>query len=281
MKNNNIVSNRIKKIIIKLLFILCFIIFFYCGIKIILWFKDNYNTKKNITETENNVKIVEDKGNNVEEVNPPKEEKVTKEYISDYYYYMSLPFMSVDLGELNKKNSDTVGWIRINGTDINYPVVQTSDNDYYINHAFDKSYNAAGWIFGDYRCNFDSFGRNTIIYGHNRLDNTLFGTLLNVTNPSFGTNKDNRVIQLSTKTKNTLWEIFTVYTVDKNVNYLLTYFEDENMYSKYLEEAKNRSAYNLGVNVDSNDRILTLSTCANDVNYRVVVQAKLIKITDK
>ena len=105
--------------------------------------------------------------------------------------------------------------------------------------------------------------------------------MLNVTNPSFGTNKDNRVIQLSTKTKNTLWEIFTVYTVDKNVNYLLTYFEDENMYSKYLEEAKNRSAYNLGVNVDSNDRILTLSTCANDVNYRVVVQAKLIKITDK
>ena len=194
---------------------------------------------------------------------------------------MSVPFLSVNFDELINKNNDTVAWIKVNGTDVNYPVVQTTDNSYYLTHAFDKSYNSSGWIFADYRCNMDEFRDNTIIYGHNRLNNTLFGTLLNATKKSWCDNKENRIINLSTKTKNTLWQIFSVYTIDKESKYLNVYFKDSNSYQSYLDTIKNRSTYDFGVPLTTKDKILTLSTCSNNTKYRVVIHAKLIKSTEK
>ena len=88
-------------------------------------------------------------------------------YPNDYWDYMNVPFMNVDFNELLKKNPDTVGWIKVEGTKVNYPVVQASDNNYYLSHAFNKTANQGGWIFADYRVNFKDFGKNTIIYGHN------------------------------------------------------------------------------------------------------------------
>ena len=70
---------------------------------------------------------------------------------------MSLPFLSVGFDELNAKNSDTVAWLKVAGTKVNYPVVQTNNNDYYLTHAFDKTVNEAGWLFADYRSNLDEF----------------------------------------------------------------------------------------------------------------------------
>ena len=70
--------------------------------------------------------------------------------------------------KLLKENQETVSWITVNGTNINYPVVQHSDNEYYLNHSFDGSENSAGWIFLDYRNNIENTEKNTIIYGHSR-----------------------------------------------------------------------------------------------------------------
>ena len=82
-------------------------------------------------------------------------------------------------------NSDVVGWIQVAGTNINYPIVQSNDNDFYLNHSFDKSINGAGWVFMDYRNNPSSFDKNTIIYAHSRVDGSMFHTLRNVVKESW------------------------------------------------------------------------------------------------
>ena len=167
--------------------------------------------------------------------------------------------------------------LRYHGTNVNYPVVQTTDNDYYLTHAFDKSKNSAGWIFADYRCNLQNFGRNTIIYGHNRRNTTMFGSLLNTLNSNWYENRDNTIIYLSTPKYNTMWQVFSIYTIDKEAKYLTTYFETDDDYISFLDTMKSRSIHEFNCEVDSKDSILTLSTCANNDDYRVVVQAKLIK----
>lgn len=85
--------------------------------------------------------------------------------------------INVDFNELKKFNSNTKGWIQVNGTNINYPFVQAKDNKFYLTHSFDKSYNSAGWVFLDYRNNINELSKNTIIYAHGRLDTTMFGSL--------------------------------------------------------------------------------------------------------
>ena len=106
--------------------------------------------------------------------------------------------LEVDFNELLRKNPDTVGWIEVKGTNINYPIVQTTDNSYYLNHAFDGSKNEAGWVFMDYRNDSVNFNQNTIIYAHSRLTGSMFGSLKKHLNSSWYTNKNNHIIRLST-----------------------------------------------------------------------------------
>ena len=90
--------------------------------------------------------------------------------------------INVDFQELKSTNNQTVGWIQVNGTNINYPFVQANDNKYYLTHSFDKSHNTSGWVFLDYRNNIQTLDKNTILYAHGRIDKTMFGTLKNILN---------------------------------------------------------------------------------------------------
>lgn len=263
------------------MFLACLFVFLFCGIKLYEWQKENQKSKILTEEVRDTVEIKEEQGEVVEQVNPPEEGKVDSTYINDYYTYMKMPFMSVNFDELKKKNEDTVGWIRVNGTDINYPIVQTQDNDYYLTHAFDHTSNSSGWIFADYRCSLENYRDNTIIYGHNRHNNTLFGTLLNAMKQEWCDNKENRIIQVSTKNHDSMWQIFSVYTIDKNADYLNVYFANKEAHESYINDMKNRSHYNFETPVTTDDKILTLSTCTMDTKARVVVQAKLLKISNK
>ena len=168
-KKKKIKSVRLKPLPF-IIFILLFSSIIIINLKNILnWEKDNQEIKKIETniEEEIEIEIIEEEG---EIINPPK----VKE--SDYWLYIKVPIQNVDLEALKEKNNDTVGFINIKNTNINYPIVQTTNNDYYLNHAYDKSYNEAGWVFMDYRNNnFNDF--NTIIYGHGRLNKTVFGSL--------------------------------------------------------------------------------------------------------
>jgi len=210
-----------------------------------------------------------------------KEENISNNtvyYPNDYWDYMNIPFISVDFNELLNKNSDTVGWIQINGTKVNYPIVQTDDNNYYLTHAFNKSKNSGGWIYADFRADFTTFGKNTIIYGHNLSNRTMFGSLVETQKSYWYTNPDNKYIKISTPTSNTVWMIFSTYTIDPTIDYLRTNFENHN-YLEFLNLMKSRSIYDFKVNVSEDDKILTLSTCNDAGTKRIVVQAKMINIS--
>ena len=277
---NNKKNQRKKKKNITWIFIILFSIFIsiivFCLIKIFIWGKDNKDTSRAIDDINNivNVTLRED-DDNTELVNDTNEEKN-----SDYWYYIKFPLIDVDITELKEKNSDTVGWINVNNTNINYPFVQTKDNSYYLNHSFNKKYNEAGWVFLDYRNNKNLNNRNTILYAHSRLDKTMFGSLSKVLKSSWYNNKDNHIIRLSTDTENTLWQIFSVYKIPEESYYITTNFNANEEYTKFLNTIKQRSIHNFNTNLDTNDKILTLSTCYSDTE-RTVVHAKLIKRSPK
>ena len=241
--------------------------------KIFFWAKDNKDTKSVINDISNNTKVEETKDDeNTELINEPE----TKDETNDYWYYIKQPLINVDINALKEKNKDTVGWINVNNTNINYPYVQGKDNKYYLNHSYDKSYNEAGWVFLDYRNNSTLSDKNNILYAHSRLDKTMFGSLSKTLKSNWYNNKDNHIIRLSTEIENTMWQIFSVYKIPEETYYITTNFSNDSEYEKFLNIIKERSIHNFNTDININDKVLTLSTCYSDTE-RTVVHAKLIK----
>ncbi|MBO5475687.1 MAG: class B sortase [Bacilli bacterium] len=178
--------------------------------------------------------------------------------------------------ELTKLNSDTIGWIRINNTKINYPVVQYKDNKYYLNHDFNKDKNKLGWIFMDYRNNPDNLDYNTIIYGHNMRQGLMFGTIKNMFNKSWYTNNDNLTFEFSTDSNYRKWRIFSIYKIDETSNYLKTNFDSKQEYKNFINIITNRSVFDFNYVVEDDDKIITLSTCYGN-GVRHVIHAVLIE----
>lgn len=278
MQEKKIITKNVKKKkrTLKLwVWVLLSIIFlsflFICIGKLILWKIDSDTSQNIMDDIDKNTTIKEIEDNeNTEIINEPEDQT------SDYWYYITFPLIDVDFRELKKKNSDTVGWINVNNTNINYPFVQTDNNDYYLTHSFDKNYNDAGWVFLDYRNKTNFSDKNTIIYAHSRLDKTMFGSLSKVLKEDWYTNKDNHIIRISTETENTLWQIFSVYVIKTESYYITTNFINDNEYQTFLDTVKSRSKYNFNTELSVNDSILTLSTCYSDTE-KTVVHAKLIK----
>lgn len=202
-------------------------------------------------------------------------------YGASYWNYTDIPMMDVNFDSLIEKNDDTVAWLQVNHTNINYPVVQTNDNSYYLNHSFDKSYNVAGWLFLDYRSTTHNLKNNTIIYGHGRTDEVMFGSLDNILDESWYTNDENRIVKLSTPNMDMLWEVFSIYTIPAESYYLTTNFENDTAYQNFLNTIVERSIYDYNISVNSQDKILTLSTCLNTSGDRIVLHAKLVKTNKK
>ena len=221
---------------------------------IYLWYIDNKKTENILNEIYENANVSSDN------ISVDNDLKIEVE--------------NIDFNKLINKNPDTIGWIKVLGTDINYPVVQTNNNDFYLTHSFDKSYNKAGWIFADYINN--ELDKNTIIYGHNRQNNSMFGTLSNVFKEEWLSNKENHYINFSTLNNNMVWEVFSTYTIEKEEYYIQSNFSSDEEYISFLNTIKNRSTYKYDVNISKEDKILTLSTCTNVGKGRTVLHAKLI-----
>lgn len=184
----------------------------------------------------------------------------------------------VDFDKLKKINPDTKGWLKVNGTNIDYPFLQTTDNNFYLAHSFDKSSNQAGWLFMDYRNDINDLDKNTIIYAHARIDNTMFGSMRNMLKQDWYTNNENRLIKLESEKQQTAWEIISVYRVKTSDDYIQTSFNTQDEFKSFLKLIKDRSIYDFNNLTDKNDKILTLSTCYNDAE-RIVLHAKLVPTT--
>lgn len=265
-----------KNIILILIIITSFITLLISIFNIIKWKIDSNKINYEITNIQENINVEEIQDTENTEIIEPVIE-VPKE--NPYWDYINMNMINVDFNGLKRTNPDVVGWLKVNGTNINYPFVQSSDNDYYLTHSFNKSYNGGGWVFLDYRNN-GTNNKNTIIYAHGRSNKTMFGTLKNVLNNGWLNNTNNYVIKISTETENSLWQIFSVYRIPTTSDYLQTNFNDETEYQNFLDMIKDRSSHNFDTNVASTDNILTLSTCYNNSD-KIVVHAKLIKKENK
>ena len=276
-KKEKIKKRTKKQYLWVIILLISLIILGYAGFKIINWDQDNKKTSKQIEEIDQTVKVEEVPASNEDTlVNEPKKDDKN----NDYWNYIKLPLINVNFNDLMNKNPDTVGFLKVNGTNINYPVVQTNDNKFYLNHSFDKSYNEAGWVFMDYRNDVNQLSDNTIIYAHGRWDTTMFGSLKNVFKNNWYQNTDNYVVHLSTPAYNSLWQVFSVYTIPTETYYITSNFGTDESYQKFLTTIQSRSVYKFNASVNTNDKILTLSTCLNN-KEKVVLHAKLIKLQYK
>ncbi len=262
------------KNIFLLLIILIFFIFFIISITdIIKWKLDSQKIEKQVEEIQEIVEIEEVEETEDVEIIEQQEEIPQS---NPYWDYINMNLINVDFNELKQINSNTKGWIQVNGTNINYPFVQAKDNKYYLTHSFDKSYNGAGWVFLDYRNNINQLSKNTIIYAHGRTDKTMFGSLKNILKSGWLNDTNNYVVKLSTKIENTLWQVFSVYHIPTTSDYIQVNFSSNEEFTNWAKMLIDRSSYNFNTSVSENDNVLTLSTCYND-NEKVVLHAKLIK----
>ena len=270
-----VVQRRLsKRKLIAFLFMLVFIgVGVFSGVKVLAWKMDSDNTYAQIEMINDNVVIEEvEDTESTEIINPPEEENTA----NPYWDYIKMNLINVDFTNLLSINSDTKGWIQVNGTNINYPFVQTIDNEYYLKRDFNKKNNSAGWVYIDYRNDVENFDRNTILYAHGRLNGTMFGSLKNIFESDWFDDVNNHVIKLSTLTENTLWQVFSVYHIPTTSDYLQTEFSSNEDFLEFVNMLEERSQYEFNVEFNESDKILTLSTCYND-QERVVLHAKLIK----
>ena len=262
-----------KNLIALLIFLIAFIFLLKSGIDLINYFIDTNNTNEEIKNIEDAVKIEEVPDSDNTEIIEQKED-IPED--NPYWDYIKMNLISVNFDDLLKINNETKGWIQVNGTNINYPFVQTSNNDYYLTHSYDKSYNQAGWVFMDYRNDTVNYDKNTILYAHGMNNKTMFGSLRNILSSSWYNNTNNHIIKLSTPTENTLWQVFSVYHIETTNDYIQTEFASDEEYQSFLDMLKGRSAVTFDTSLNTTDKILTLSTCYNKTD-KVVMHAKLIK----
>ena len=201
-----------------------------------------------------------------------KENEEIKERIAEYIIIDDEHDKTrVDFNSLKNRNSDTVGFLRVIGTDIATIVVQGKDNNYYLSHNFEKNKNKAGWIFADYRNKIDGTDKNIVIYGHNMKNGSMFSNLKNVLN----SNLHELEIEFITENESSKYQVFSVYQIQSEEYYTTTEFKNDE-FKEFVTKVKERSNKDFNIEVTDKDQILTLSTCANNNKYRVVLHAKKI-----
>lgn len=242
--------NSINKVITSILIILC-IYSAFSLFKIITQYYENNNSYKNI---QNLVPSISESNNLSQD----------------------------EFNSLKNLNKDFVFWITIPGTNINYPVVQTTDNEKYLNENFEGQNNKAGSIFVDCSSDIEN-GNNMVIHGHNMKDNSMFGSLKNLNDEDFlSENNKIYIYGLNGINERLEFEVFSVYIENASDYTYTSKFDNINDFDEYIDNSINKSFYNLIDNFGEfkeevrNSKILTLSTCKNAVgNERLIVQAKL------
>ncbi|MDY3918300.1 MAG: class B sortase [Candidatus Limivivens sp.] len=196
--------------------------------------------------------------------------KVTKKKI----YYMTSP---VDFDSLKEINEDIIGWLKVGALDLSYPITQAEDNDYYLHRTFERVDNFAGCIFMDYQNHLNFLDDNTMIYGHNMKDGSMFGTLRKFleegvydSDPYFWIYTPKRIYKYHIFNCTTVGTVSTTYTLN---------FGTRQAFQDYLDVAVEQAEVETDeMTLDSGDKIATLSTCTGDTSTRFVVQGKLERI---
>lgn len=187
------------------------------------------------------------------------------------------------LEELQKGNSDIIGWIEIENTNIDYPVLQGEDNDFYMNHNSKKQYSSGGSIFLDKDYDWSIPSSNLLMYGHNLKSGAMFQNLLKYKDQKFY--EQHPTIRFTTNKEDAIYEIIAVFPSRiyyKSENNVFRYYyfinaNNENEYNEFVENAKKSSLYDTGKTAEYGEQLMTLSTCAyhTDDGRFVVVARKM------
>lgn len=176
----------------------------------------------------------------------------------------SIAWPQVDFDELKNINSDIVGWIYLEGSEINYPIVQSDDNSYYLKHLFDKSSNSSGCIFLDCRNSPDFSDRHSIIFGHHMKNGTMFSGLDAYKSQEYY-DAHPRILLL-TPDQNYAIEIFAGYVVSVDQDAWQIDFVADTDFEDWLKRTKEHSCFTNSITPSVTDRIVTLSTCSYEFN---------------
>lgn len=255
-----------KQTLLQILFLCIFII---CGIYLI-----NSCSKKN--QTKKDYDYLRDM---VEQPTPNNEKHTEYTHIEEERYESN--GMLSRYYDLYMINNDMAGWIKIDGTDIDYPVMYNPEsNAYYLHRNFEKQNNSNGIPFMDYQCTPNEFSDNVIIYGHNLRNGTMFHDLLEYKSKAFW--ETHPVIQYDTMYNRCKYEIFAVFRTAVGSGNEFKYYEFINAQSKedfdvYVNACIDNSIYNTGIRPEYGETLLTLSTCSyNANNERFVVVGRQI-----
>lgn len=185
--------------------------------------------------------------------------------------------------ELYAQNNDFIGWIKIDDTVIDYPVMQSKDNpNFYLDHNFNKEYSRFGVPYMQENCNLQS--DNIVIYGHNMKNKSMFNELTKYKDKDFY--NAHRYIQFDTLSEQRIYEVICAFKTVAYANNGFQYYNfvnanTEEDFSAYIEKCQALSFYDTGVNAEYGDKLITLSTCEySQNNGRFVVVAKLIEVKD-
>lgn len=192
---------------------------------------------------------------------------------------VNLPTMvnPIDFESLKEVNSDIVGWLKIRALDLSYPVVQGEDNDYYLHQSFEQEYLFAGCLFVNFENNSDFTDQNTIIYGHNMKNGSMFGSLKKFRDEEVY-NKS-KYFWIFTEDIIFQYRIFSARVVNKVGQTYQTVFTDDEEFQEFLDTAMEDSEVdNSNVTISTDDKVVTLSTCTGDSATRFVVQGKLVQM---
>jgi len=279
-------NNLISQINLNTIKLCIFIALIFISIVVGFVFYSNYISMKKVENIQNDINsiIAEYQDKEKDELNDNKQndvqnsENIIENEENDIIIENNeKEIINEELASLKQLNEDTVGWLKVNETNIDYPVVQYSDNDYYLKKNFKKEKDNSGWIFMDYRADNINLSDNTIIFGHNMYySGVMFGTLYKAKSSSWYTNPNNQIIEFNTLYDNMKWQIFSIYTIETTNDYLIADFSTKEKFQNFIDLITNRSIYEFNTPVSTNDKILTLSTCSNNGQKRLVVHAVLI-----
>lgn len=182
-----------------------------------------------------------------------------------------VPFKYVH-DELLRINPEGIGYLYIPSVSVELPLVQGTDNDYYLTHTFNRRTNGAGALFEDYRISGGLSSSHVIVYGHNMKNGSMFAGLTKYLTPSFYQTEGNDLFYIYTQNKMITYKIFAAY-ISEPVSDTYTYnFGSLDSLRSYAESMKALSAYNTGVDISNATQIVTFSTCTADGSQRIIVQ---------
>ena len=232
-------------------------VFIYCGVKL-FFIMGEYNEGENIYNSVTN-SVFSPNGDKI-----PSSADITS---GGEFKYNHAALVAI--------NPDAIGYMLIPAIGAQYPLVQGTDNDYYLNHTITGEELKAGTLFVDYRITGGFSANQLIIYGHNLAAGGMFTGLLRYQNGGFFYEGNNRTLYIYSGNQRYTYEIFSCYVTDPvsdTYSFNFSSVEDMRKYAKVMQE---RSLYSTDINLDNATQILTLSTCTNDLEARVIVHAVL------